>query len=164
VRFQIEQWYPAPLEEVEAAFLDDRFLAHLGELPKLGSPEFLDERREGALVHRRVRYRFTGSLSPVARKMIDPSLLTWVEESTTDVATHRTTVQIVADHYGDKLHCRGEITLLPDGDGTRRISAGHVDVRVLFVGTLVERAIVSGMIEHAELEVEAFSNWRAQRS
>jgi uncharacterized protein DUF2505 len=164
VRFQIEQWFSAPLEEVEAAFLDNRFLAHLGELPKLGHPEFLNERREGTLVYRRVRYRFTGSLSPVARKMIDPALLSWVEESTTNVATHRTTVQIVADHYGDKLRCQGDITLLPDGDGTRRVSAGQVDVRAPLVGTLVERAIVSGMTEHAELEAEAFHSWRAQRS
>ena len=163
MRFRLEQRFPAPLEEVEPALLEEEFLARMAELPKLGHPELLDQRREGRVVHRRVRHQFTGSLSPVVRKVIDPARLTWVEESTIDLDTHRTDFEVVPDHYRDLLRCRATIELSADGDATRRVTDGTVHVRVPVVGGKAERGIVSGLAEHAEAEVAVFRRWWAER-
>ena len=163
MRFHLQQEFPAPLAEVEAAFLDDAFLARLGDIPGLGRPEPLEERRDGDLVHRRVRYRFTKPVSSVVRRVVDPARLTWVEVSTTDTRTHRTTFHIEPDHYPDKLASQAAIQLTPAGQGTRRVTEGEVVVRVPLVGGRVERAIVDGLREHADAEVEVFRRWWEER-
>ena len=162
MRFAIEQRFPAPLEAVEAAYLDPGFLEELGRLPKLGRPRLLDQTGEGDTVRRRIHYTFAGHLSPAVTAVVDPDKLTWVEESTLDRRTHRTIFRIVPDHYGRRLACSGTFVLTPDGEGTRRVTEGDVEVRFALVGGRVERAIVSGLREHAELEERVMVEWLTQ--
>ena len=159
MRFRIEQRFSAPLAEVEAAFVDPAFLESLGEFPKLGRPQLLHHREDGDLVHQRVRYAFTGQLSSAVTKVVDPQKLTWVEESTLDRRTHHTRFTIVPDHYRNRLECDGEFALEPAGEGTRRVANGDLRVRFPVVGGKVERAIVSGLEEHAQMEVQAIERW-----
>jgi hypothetical protein len=161
VRFRIQQRFDAPVERVEAALLDTTFLERLAGLPRLGRPELLDRQEDGDTVHRRVRYAFTGHLSSAVTAVVDPAKLTWVEDSTTDRRTHRTSFRIVPDHYGDRLQASGTSTLQPDGTATRRTVEGDLRVRFPLVGSKVERAIVSGLEEHAAAEAAAMKEWLA---
>lgn len=163
MRFRIQQRFDAPVEQVEAVLLDPAFLARLGQLPKLGRPELLDQREDGDVVHRRVRFAFAGQLSAAVTAVVDPARLTWVEESTVDRRTHRTTFRIRPDHYADRLRASGTFTLGADGPGSRRVAEGDVVVRFPFVGSKVERAIVSGLQDHAEAESDAVAEWLAER-
>ena len=163
MRFRIEQRFDAPLAAVEDAFVDAGFMEALGELPKLGRPRLLDQRVEGDLVHQRVHYAFAGDLSPAVTAVVDPAKLTWVEESTLDRRTHQTTFRIVPDHYRNRLQASGSFALTADGDTTRRLAEGNVKVHFALVGGRVERAIVSGLHEHAEMEERVMAGWLAQR-
>lgn len=162
MRFRITQRFDASVERVEDALLDPAFLERMGELPKLGRPQLLDHQEDGDTVRRRVRYAFTGHLSSAVTAVVDPAKLTWVEDSTTDRRTHHTTFRIVPDHYTDRLQCHGAFTLEPDGAGSRRVAEGDLRVRFPLVGSRVERAIVSGLEEHAEAEAEAAAAWLAE--
>ena len=159
MRFRIEQRFDAPLDDVERAYIDPGFLDLLADLPKLGRPQLLDQREDGDLIHQRVRYAFTGELSSAVTAVVDPAKLTWVEESTLDRRTHRTRFTIVPDHYRSRLECDGEFVLAPDGSGTRRTADGVIKVRFPLVGGKVERAIVSGLEDHAAAEVDAMQRW-----
>jgi len=159
VRFRIEQRFDAPLEQVEAALLDPAFLERLATLPTLGRPELLDQREEGGLVRRRIRYAFVGELSSAVTAVVDPAKLTWVEDSTLDRHTHGTTFRIVPDHYRDRLAASGTFVLQSAGGGTRRVAEGDLRVRFPLVGSKVERAIVSGLREHAAAEERAMREW-----
>ena len=159
MRFRITQRFDASVERVEAALLDPEFLGRLGELPTLGRPQLLEQQEDGDTVRRRVRYAFTGHLSSAVTAVVDPAKLTWVEDSTTDRRTHRTTFRIVPDHYTDRLQCTGSFTLEPDGAASRRVAEGDLRVRFPLVGSRVERAIVSGLEEHAEAEAKAAAAW-----
>lgn len=161
MRFRITQQFDAPLERVEGALLDPAFLERLATLPKVGRPELLDQREDGDLVHRRVRYAFVGALSSAVTAVVDPAKLTWIQESTLDRRTHRTTFRIVPDHYRDRLAASGTFTLQSAGDGTRRVAEGDLRVRFPLVGSKVERAIVSGLQEHAAAEERAMREWLA---
>ena len=162
MRFRITQRFDASVEQVEEALLDPAFLERMGELPKLGRPQLLDHQEDGHTVRRRVRYAFTGHLSSAVTAVVDPAKLTWVEDSTTDRRTHRTTFRIVPDHYTDRLQCDGAFTLEADGAGSRRVAEGDLRVRFPLVGSRVERAIVSGLEEHAEAEEKAAAAWLAE--
>jgi hypothetical protein len=167
VRFRIEQRFPGPLEVVESAFLDADFLRHLGTLPKLGAPELLRrvDDPDGHVVHLWVRYQFTGDVSPAVRRVVDPQRLSWVEESSLDRRTHRTSWTIRPDNYGGLLRSSGTFQLEHDGDdGTRRVAEGELNVSVPLVGGKVANAIVSGLREHAALEEQAMADWLQSRS
>jgi hypothetical protein len=165
VHFDLVQELRGELSRVEAAFVDEEFLAELGRLPKLGSPAFLDRQDVGDRVRLRVRYAFVGRLSPAVTAVVKPDKLTWVEDSTLDRTTHVTTFQILPDNYANLLQASGTITLQAREDGgTVRRAGGELKVRVAFVGRRVERAIISGLEEHAVLEAEAVDRWLAPPS
>ena len=159
MRFHIEQFFDAPRDKVEAALLDEGYLARLGELPKIGRPQLLSQERDDGRVHQRVRYKFTGDLAPVVRRVIDPERLTWIEDSTFDPATHRTELRIVPDHYGQRLRCSMTIRFDADSDRTTRVVDGEVNVPMPLVGGKVEGAIVSGLKENIDVEAQLLRDW-----
>jgi hypothetical protein len=164
MRFRIEQRIAAPLAAVEAALLDREFVAATANLPKLGSPELLDQQREGDRVRQRIRYRFTAHLSPAVTRVVDPAKLTWVDDVRYDLTSHTGRHRIQPDHYADRLQAAYDVVLEPLGDSTRRVATGELKVRVPLVGGRVERAIVSGIEEHAAAEAELLGRWVAERS
>ena len=159
MRFHLEQDFDVPLQQVEDAYVDPEFIERLAELPRLGHPELIDQERDGALVRQRVRYRFEGDLSSAVTRVVDPARLTWIEETVLDRRLHRTTFVIRPDHYGNRLEASGTFTLHSHGTRTRRVTDGDLRVHVPFVGGKVERAIVSGLAEHAAREVELLQAW-----
>ena len=163
MRFSLEQRFSAPVEEVEAAFVDPVLLAELATLPELGCPELLELVDTGESVSQQVRYAFSGDLSPAVMAVVDPQRLTWVEHSELDRATHRVAFRIQPDHYPDRLSCAGTITFEASGGGTHRRIDGDLRVRVPFVGSKVERAIVSGLRDHAAAEARVVQAWIDRR-
>ena len=163
MRFRVEQRFPAPLAAVEDALVDPAFLVRLGELPKLGAPEVLEHDDDGDVVHQRVRYRFAGDLAPAVTAVVDPERLTWVEETTYDRRSHRGDHRIAPDHYAGRLRASYTTKLEPDGPATRRLTDGELKVRFPLVGARVEKAIVSGLVDHAALEAEVLTAWLANK-
>jgi hypothetical protein len=162
MRFRIEQHFAGTVEEVEAAFLDPGYLDELSRLPKLGRPQVVHRVEAGDLVHLWVQYRFVGEVNSAVRRVVDPNRLTWIEESTLDRTTHRTTWRIVPDHYKNLLHSSGTFQLEPDPavpGATVRVTDAELRVSIPLVGGKVERAILSGLEEHAAAEEEVMSEW-----
>jgi hypothetical protein len=163
VHFELVQELRTDPPAVEAAYLNDEFLAELGRLPKLGSPAFLDRHEEAGRVRQRVRYAFIGRLSPAVTAVVDPQRLTWVQDALLDPATHITTFKILPDHYAGLLDASGTITLeAAAAGGTIRRTTGELKVHVPFVGGKVETAIISGLLDYADAEAEALDRWVAK--
>jgi hypothetical protein len=162
VDFRIQEQVTAPAPAVTSALVDADFLATTAELPKIGGAELLDQQRDGDRVHQRVRYRFTGDLSSAVTRVVDRDRLTWVDEADHDLAARRSDHRIVPDHYGDRLQATYSMQVDPDGDGaSRMVVTGTVKVRMPLVGGRVERAIVSGLEEHAAAEADLLGRWLA---
>lgn len=159
MRFTLDQSLPAGVADVLDAFTDPAFLASLAGLPRVGSPDLLDQARDGDLVHQRVRYRFQGDLSSAVRRVLDPDRLTWVDERTYDLAAATASFRIVPDHYEGRLRCEGVERYVGQGDSTVRHVEGDLTVRWPIVGGTVERAIVSGLREHLEEEAVLLRRW-----
>lgn len=163
MRFRLEQFLPGPVRAVEDAVVDPDFIARLATLPDLGRPELLDRRDEadGEVVHLRVRYAFSGDLSPAVTRFVDPARLTWVEASTHDRRTHVADFEILPDHYANRLTCRGRFRLHEEAEGraVRRTAEGDLSVHIPLVGRKAEQAIISGLADHARLEAETLTAW-----
>jgi Protein of unknown function (DUF2505) len=160
MRFSIEQRFHTSADAVARAYADPDLYPEFTGLPKLTQPEVLSHEVDGDTVHLQVRYHFGGELSPAARAVIDPSRLTWVEHSTHQLVTRRTSFTMVPDHYRDRFRCQGtyRFEAIDDSSCLRR-GEGEVKVKALLVGGAVEGAIVSGLEEHLVDEVplvEAF--------
>ena len=164
MKFRLEQRFPGSVEEVEEAYVDPDLFAHLHQLADLGRPELLDKVDEGGTVRLRVRYAFTGELGPPLTNLVDAARITWVEESTLDRATHRTEFHIVADHYPDRLRCKGTVELTDDGaGGTIRVAEGKLEVKIPFVGGKVERAVVDSLVDQAATQARVVGEWLVSR-
>lgn len=165
MKFRIEQQLAVSPAAVAEALVDADFIAASADLPKIGGAELLDQERDRTRVRQRIRYRFTGELSSAVTAVVDRDRLTWVDESEHDLVAHRSEHRIVPDHYGNRLQASYSTRLDADGDGvTRRIAEGAVKVRMPLVGGRVERAIVSGLQEHARAEAALLERWVARGS
>jgi hypothetical protein len=159
MRFALEQTLPAEVDEVLAALLDPDLLRSMDGLPKLGAPHLLSQEHDGDVVVQRVRYAFTGDLSPAVTRVIDPKKLTWINETTYDLAARRATARILPDHYANKLRCSGTHTFTAGAGTTVRRIDGDLAVSFPIVGRLVERAIVSGLDDHLRAEADLLATW-----
>ena len=161
MKFSIEQRFTHGVDAVLDTLTDPAFIAGMAGLPKLGRPELLVREQHGTTLTLHVRYAFVGELSGAVRRVVDPARLTWVEESTVDLTSHRSTFRIVPDYYGSLLRCEGTSDLAATAAGAARVTAGDLRVSVPLVGGRVERAIVSGLQEHAAAEAELVDTWLA---
>ena len=150
------------MDRVESALSDPRFIERMAALPNLGHPQLLVHEVDGDTIHQQVRYAFAGALSSAVLAVVDPDQLSWIEDSITDRAAHRAVFKILPDHYANMLRCSGTFVLSADGpSATIRVAEGEMRVSVPFVGGKVERAIVSGLDEHAQAEVSLVEEWAA---
>ena len=165
MHFRIEQRFALPLETVESGLYNPRFIESMAQLPRLGRPELISSERTSDKVHQQVRYGFAGDLSSAVKAVVKPDLLTWVEDSTVDLETHESVFRILPDHYASLLRCHGTFVLVAGGaHSCSRVAQGEINVSVPLVGGKVERAIVSGLDEHAQAEVGLLEAWAARES
>lgn len=159
MRFTVEQRFATGPDETARAFSEPELYAGFAALPKVSVPEVLACHRDGDVARMRIRYRFAGHLSSAARAVIDPNRLTWVDESTHDLARRHVRFVLRPDHYGDRFRCSGDYRIEESDGGCRRHATIDLKVSAPFVGGAVERAIESGLREHLADEtgvVEAY--------
>ena len=162
MRFELEQTLPGTVDAVLAAFTDPGFLASLGKLAKVGAPEVLDQHRDGDTVRQRVRYHFTGELSSAVTAVVDRKKFVWVDEHVYDLANATATFHIIPEHYADRLRCSGSEWFGEAApDTTTRHLEAELTVRWPVVGSLIERAIVSGLQDHLAEEARLLASWMA---
>ena len=164
MRFALDQDLPGTVEEVLAVLSDPGFVPELGALPKVGPPELLEHRVADGTLHQRVRYRFTGALSPAVTRVVDPARLVWVDDTTYDLQAGTATFRIIPEHYANRLRCSGRYRFRTTAGGCRRAIEGDLTVSYPLVGRAVERAILSGLEEHLGAEAELIGRWLARRA
>jgi hypothetical protein len=162
MNFLIEQHLNGPMDAVQSVLFDPDFVAARSSLPKLGDAELLESSRDGSSGHQRIRLRFTAPLSSAVTAVIDPSKLTWVDDATYDLVAHIAEHQILPDNYADRLSCSYRALLEARDGGTHRSLDGVMKVRMPLVGGKVERAIVSGLEEHADAEAVLINEFLAR--
>jgi hypothetical protein len=159
VDFTLRQEFAAPVDTVEGALVNPELLTRMAELPKLGSAEVVRNERDGDIVKLQVRYLFQADLSASVTRVVDPSKLTWIEDSTVDLGAHHTTCLLRPDNYANLLEGGYEATIAAAGAGCVRTVTGHIKVHVPLLGSKVERAIVGGLSENSDAQTLLISEF-----
>lgn len=159
VHFRIEQAVAAPPDRVVAAFGDPERFDVEHQVPEVGAPRILQHRSRKSTVELRLRYHYIGSLSPAARRVLDPDKLTWVQELTVRAAERRAEFRMVPDHYPDRLRCHGQFLFdeLDGGASTLQVMQGELVVSFPLVGPVVERGLLSGVRRYLAAEAPALA-------
>lgn len=161
--FELAHRFDAPPDDVARAYTEAELYAAFAGLPRADRPEVLERTADGDRVHLRVRWFFSANLSSAARAVIDPSKLSWIEESAHDLTDRSVTFRMVPDHYRDRFSCAGTYRFEPDGDGTVRRSRGTLRVKAPLVARTVEGAIVDGLDDQLGTEVTLVEEYLAAR-
>lgn len=152
MRFHAEQRFTVPTDRLLALFTDAAFYPTLTGLPSISAPEVVDHSAAGDTVRISLRQRYTGDIPSAALTFIDPARLSWVEELVFDLDRLRATSRLLPDHYPDRLTCTGVYVFTDTAGGSTRRLEGELKVRAPLVGGRVEKALVSGLQEHAVAE------------
>lgn len=159
MRFSVTQHFEASADEVLRAYADDALYPALVGLPKLGGIEPLERTVSGDIVQQRIRFRFTGHLPGAVTAVVNPSKLSWIQETEHDLDSGSTTFRLLPDHYPDRLRASGLFEVRAEGDGARRDISGEVRVRAPLVAGKVEGAIISGLEEYLVAEAPRVDAW-----
>ena len=163
VDFTLTQQIDAPADAVDEALVNPDFLVRMAELPKLGSAEVVSVERDRESVQLAVRYLFQAELSSAVTKVVDPDKLTWVEESSVDLAAHETACVIKPDNYSNLLQGSYDAAIVAAGSASVRTITGRIKVKVPLLGGKVEKAIVGGLSENASAQALLLSSFIAGR-
>lgn len=159
MRFEITQTFRHDPRSVDGAYADPDLYPTLVGLPNLGGMEVRSHQRDGDTVRMKVHTLFVREFSPAVAAAIDPSKLSWVQDSTFDLAAGTATFRFLPDNYADRFSASGSTRTTTRGDGAERTLTGEVKVRAPLVGGRVEKAIVEGLEEYLAAEaalVDAF--------
>ena len=152
MRFEISQAFRHEARPVDEAYTEPALYPTLVGLPNLGDLQVLSHERDGDSARLRIHCKFVREFSPAVAAAIDPSKLSWVQESVHDLAAGTTRFRFVPDNYADRFSASGSTRMAAKGDGSVRTLSGEVKVRAPLVGGRVEKAIVEGLEEYLAAE------------
>jgi hypothetical protein len=158
MKFDLVHSFGAPLHTVEEAMVDPVFLEST-RLPDVAPPKVLERDESGDVVTLRVRYEYTGSLDTLARRVLRTGEVAWVQETTLDRTKHRTEFKVVPKVYPERFECGGIMQLHLDGEGTRRVIAGELKIKVPIFGGRAEGLILPGLRSRMNREAELLDEW-----
>ena len=154
----MEHGFSTPLAAVEDAMTDPEYLAAL-RLPDVAPPNVLAIDADGTTVTTRVAYEYTGSLDPIAQRVLRGGDIGWVQEVVLDRDTHRARFTVVPKVHADRLRCSGTYTLRALGDTTTRTISGELRINVPLVASRAEKMIGPGVIRRMKLEATFLEEW-----
>ncbi|HLG66332.1 MAG TPA: DUF2505 family protein [Acidimicrobiales bacterium] len=163
MHFRTEHRFRGPPDEVARVLADPAFHLSL-RLPDLSLPDLLDQRADGQSTTLVLRYEFTGSLDPLARRLLGSHRLTWVQELAVRTMPAAGTIRYHAEQGPERLRGAATFTLepAPAGGSVRRLE-GTLAVGVPLVGGMAERRIVGGLLRRLDLEAAAVDERLAHR-
>lgn len=164
MNFEFEQRFSSPIEAVGAACASSEIIDLWDDLPELSRPVLLEHNDDGERVFQRVRFAFIGSVSPALTALVDPSRLTWIEESEFDRHTNRRRFRIVPEHYGEAMNCEGTTDLQAIGAETVRRTHAELTVNIPVIAAMAQEAIVSALRQLAVAEAVAIRRWLGRQN
>ncbi len=142
----MDQSIAASAEDAQSAFLDPDFYRCLGDLPDISAPEVRSFSAGPERARIELGYRFAGELNGPAKAILDPKKLTWSQVTEVDLATRRSTVQMVPDNYAGLLSFQGWYELHDVGEGQScQHLVADLRVHIPLLGALAERAIAGSI-------------------
>lgn len=162
VTFSARHDFDAPPARVSEVMTDPEFVASL-RLPDLEAPEVLGRQSNANGTVLLARFRFVGSLDPIARKVLGNDRISWVQEVEVDTDGARGRLRVTPDARAGSMRCEGSYRLdATAAGGTRRDLQGDLQIKIPLIGGRAERHILPGLLRRIDLEADAIRAWLAR--
>jgi hypothetical protein len=158
VKLQAKHEFGAPGDAVCDAMGDPDFYAAL-RLPDIEPPELISRTGDGGRVDVRVRFRYTGKLDPIARRIVGQDHVVWVQQIDIDRSSRSCALKVVPEMGAVPVSCTGTFVLRDRNAGCVRTLDGDLRVRVPLIGSRAERSLAPGIMRRLDLEAEALDRF-----
>jgi hypothetical protein len=160
VKLAARHRFAAPVSAVCEAMGDPEFYAGL-RLPDVEPPELISRTGDGDRVDVRVRFRYTGKLDPIARRIVGRDHVTWVQNLEIDRSSQSCALQVVPEMGAVPVSCTGTFVLRDEDGGCVRTLDGDLRIRVPLIGSRAERSLAPGIMRRLDLEAVALDRYLA---
>ncbi len=153
-KFQLEHEFP----DISLDFFE-KYLNHpelnsmLSLMPAFRSRDLIEKQElESGEVHWRFKVIAGGEFPPAVTKIISPEMFTWWENSHFVPAEHCIHFNIEPLKAQGKFEGSGQWRLIKQGNGTKRVIEGEMNVKIPFVGRIVESFLINELKKNYEVE------------
>ncbi len=156
MHFRIVHEFDIPLDAVELAVLSPILIDKLG--PRLPSIETVCQKEhtmKNGKFERVWSYQAHVKVPAFAKNYVTKEMLGWEEHSVYDLKAHRAKWKIVPKvkpAWRKYFHSAGTYELVPNGEGTKRIITGDLELNVPVVRKVAERMILAEVKKTFEAE------------
>jgi hypothetical protein len=152
--FRLEHRFPDISIELFERYLNHpELIGMLSDMPAFRSRDLVEkEELENGQVNWKFRVVAGGKVPPAATKILSEDMLTWFENTRFAADEHCIYWTIEPIKIKDKLNCHGTWKLIPDGEGTRRVIEGTVEIKVRIVGKIAEKFLVEELKKNYDVE------------
>lgn len=102
----------------------------------------LEEKMEGDVKVRRLRYESKRDLPKVVAKALGQPRLTYEQHNRFDPSTSQLTWKVILPVLTDRVNAGGTTTITATPNGSRRVVDGDVTVRMRLIGGQIEKTVV----------------------
>lgn len=154
--FKLEHNFPdIPVDVFEQHLNHPDLIKMLDKMPAFRSRDLVSktDNKDGSTTWR-FKVVAGGDLPASARKVMSDDMLTWHEDTRFVPSEHTIywTITPLAQKAADMLESKGIWKLIPDGKGTKRLIEGSINVKVPFVGKVVEQFLAGELKKNYDVE------------
>lgn len=162
MKLHVRHTFPCDPETFWKMYWDDEFDAML-QRGNTVQRELLEQRDEGGVVVRRVRFTPQRDLPAPAAKLLGSSKLVYEQESRFDPARSEMAWRVIPTILPGKLDARGTFVVRPIEGGCEQVVDGDIKVDVRFIGGQIEKAVVAEVEQSYQRTAEVAREWLRSR-
>lgn len=121
--------------------------------------EVLEERTEGDVLIRRVRFTPDRELPGAVAALLGAKKLVYEQENRWDKSTGTMYWKVIPTILPGKLDAKGTFRVLATAGGCEQVVDGDITVKVMFVGGQIEKAVVAEVEKSYEKTAAASREW-----
>ena len=139
-KLYIESHFDETPDEIWDVFESDAFRDALAEHTGMSS-ELLEEREEGGVIVRRLKFTSDTDLPGIAAKALGSKRLSYEQTNRFDRAQGRLDWNVVLPGLADRVKVVGTTSITPASDGSTRVVDGTIEVKMRLIGGQIEKVV-----------------------
>ncbi|MBX2796596.1 MAG: DUF2505 domain-containing protein [Myxococcales bacterium] len=159
MKLNIRQTFPCSPARFWEMYWSDSLDAMLNEGSTV-QRDVLEEREDGDVLIRRLRFTPEQELPRAAASLLGSSKLVYEQENRFDRSNGVLHWEVIPTILPGKLEAKGTVEVHPAGDGQcEQVVAGDITVNVRFIGGQIEKAVVAEVEKSWNRTAEVCRSW-----
>jgi hypothetical protein len=129
MKVKMEHIFDVPVDKFDELWNNKEVIDNVvAKLPNVKKRELIEEENKGGVVYRKVLYEGEAEIPEIVKKSVKPDMLKWYEITTYYPDKKEYEFEMEPVFFKGKIHFKGKIKLIPEGNKTKRIIEGELKV------------------------------------